>query len=250
MRLLVLSSLLTSIVAFTTQPTIYKAASFSRLHAVDTAEKQDFTVEVVEGEERVLDVASFRNGMTNPEMMVERAQAKRDAVDRKGAAIEGLKIGLLYVGPAIGLFTYFQTEDLTGALQNYGLLGGTLGVVLAANNLLGRSVHVPDVPEATNRIIVDFSEGLLRNQDVGFIALSSDSSFTPTRGVMGTVDVQLRNSDQSPSGVRTVANLPSHLHIKNMEVHKSMRRQGVGLALIDAIIEYAKTKTDAEALTL
>ena len=138
------------------------------------------------------------------------------------------------------------------------------------NNYLGRSVHVPDVPEATNRIVVDFSEGLLRQQDVGFIALSKDGEenssdaaaaetpqmarertlFRPSNGVLGAVDGQLRNSEQSPKGVRTVPQYPSHLHIKNMEVHTTQRRQGIGKALVQLIIEYAHTQTDAQVLTL
>jgi GNAT superfamily N-acetyltransferase len=130
------------------------------------------------------------------------------------------------------------------------VIGGGIGSLLAANNYMGKGVHVPDIPEATNRIIVDLSEGLLRNQDVGFVALSSDSLFAPSRGVMAAVDAQLRNSDDSHPGVRTVPNIPSHLHIKNMEVHKSMRRQGVGQTLLNSIVDYAKTKTDAKALSL
>jgi GNAT superfamily N-acetyltransferase len=129
-------------------------------------------------------------------------------------------------------------------------LGGGLGGMLAVNNYMGKGVHVPDVPEATNRIIVDFSEGLLRKQDVGFVAISSDPTFAPTRGVMATMDAQLRNSDKSHSGARKVPNLPSHFHIKNMDVHQSMRRQGIAQSLLDAIVDYAKTQTDAKALSL
>ena len=101
-----------------------------------------------------------------------------------------------------------------------------------------------------SRIIVDFSEGLKRQQDVGVIALSDDPTFKPSRGVMGAVDIQLRNSEASHPGARKVSGLPPHFHIKNMEVHQSMRRQGVGQAMLDKIIDYAKTQTDAEALTL
>lgn len=138
---------------------------------------------------------------------------------------------------------------------------------------MGKSVHVPDVPEATNRIVVDFSEGVLRQQDIGFVAVippppsddsddtssSSSSSlsskqewriFAPANGVFATVDAQLRNSEQSHSGVRKVPNLPSHLHIKNMDVHYKKRRQGVGKALMELVIQYAKDRTDAKALTL
>lgn len=220
---------------------------------VATTAGQEYIVEVVEGGEddpRVLDVAAFRNGMVNPEMMVERAKSKRDAIDTTEAAVNGLKIGVLYVGPVIAAFTYLESNDVTQALSNYALLGGGIGVLLAANNYMGRGIHVPDTAEATNRIIVDFSEGIYRKQDIGFVAVSEDSTFAPTRGVMGTVDAQLRNSDKSHPGARKVSGLPSHLHIKNMEVHKTSRRRGVGQALLDKIIEYAKTKTDAEALTL
>lgn len=82
------------------------------------------------------------------------------------------------------------------------------------------------------------------------MAISDEPTFVSTRGVMGAVDVQLRNSEASHPGARKVSGLPSHLHIKNMEVHSSVRRQGVGQAMVDKIVEYAKAKTDAKALTL
>lgn len=121
---------------------------------------------------------------------------------------------------------------------------------------MGRGVHVPDVPEATNRIVVDLSEGLLRKQDVGFVAITKSDDevdkriFAPSNGVFGTVDAQLRNSADSPTGVRTVEGYPSHMHIKNMEVHYKKRRIGVGKALLACVEEHAKTKTDAKMLTL
>lgn len=121
---------------------------------------------------------------------------------------------------------------------------------------MGRGIHVPDVPEATNRIVVDLSEGLLRKQDMGFVAISTSEDaieqkiYAPSNGIMATVDAQLRNSPDSPTGVRTVEGLPSHMHIKNMDVHYKKRRQGVGKALMELIIEHAKTKTDAKVLSL
>jgi GNAT superfamily N-acetyltransferase len=136
------------------------------------------------------------------------------------------------------------------------MFGGSLGGILAVNNYMGRGVHVPDIPEATNRIVVDLSEGVLRKQDVGFVAISTSDDegdkriFAPTNGVIATVDAQHRNSPDSPEGVRTVEGLPSHLHIKNMDVHYKKRRKGIGRALVELIIDYAKTKTDAKVLTL
>ena len=84
------------------------------------AETVEYALECVESEDRVLDVASFRNGMTNPQMMVDRAQAKRDAVDTTEAALNGLKIGLLYIGPLVAGGTYLETQSLTDAITNYG----------------------------------------------------------------------------------------------------------------------------------
>lgn len=79
---------------------------------------------------------------------------------------------------------------------------------------------------------------------------TEDPTFEPSNGVMAAVDIQLRNSDGAHPGARKVSGLPAHCHIKNMEVHKSMRRQGVGRALLDKIVEYANSQTDAKALTL
>jgi hypothetical protein len=165
-----------------------------------------------------------RNSLVNPEMMVERAQAKRDAVDTTKAAVDGLKIGLLIVGPVVAVGTYLDSNDLLRAAANYGkfhpretnksvntyiymciyvyantvsakphfvltdvfvlmdvaLLGGGIGGILAANNYMGKGIHVPDIPEATNRIIVDLSEGLLRKQDTGFVAVSDGKYTTST----------------------------------------------------------------------
>jgi hypothetical protein len=72
---------------------------------------------------------------------------------------------------------------------------------------------------------------LLRQQDVGFVAVTEDENptFAPARGVMAAVDIQLRNSEKSHPGVRKVSGFPPHLHVKNMEVHQSMRNKGVGL---------------------
>lgn len=120
--------------------------------AMSATTSADPLVQVVDGGEkdpRVLDVATFRNSLKNPVMMVERAKSKRDAVDTTAAALDGLKIGLLYVGPLIAGFTYVETNDITNSISNYATLGGGLGIALAANNYMGRGVHVPDIPEAT-----------------------------------------------------------------------------------------------------
>ena len=87
-----------------------------RLHA----ETLKHAVEIVDGEDRVLDVASFRNGLVNPEMMVERAQAKRDAIDTTAAAVDGLKIGFLIVGPVAAAASYFNSGDIGTAAYSYG----------------------------------------------------------------------------------------------------------------------------------
>jgi len=243
-----------------TRATLSKGTTTTSIFA--EVETKDFIVKVVEGgedDDTVVDVAAYRNNLVNPQMMVDRAQKKRDSLDTTKAAIDGVKIGLLYVGPVIGIGTYVSTTGdsaLTDAITNYATFGGALGAILGVNNYMGRSVHVPDLPEARNRIVVDLSEGLLRQQDMGFIAVTTSEDevdkriYAPSNGVIATVDAQLRNSPNSPSGVRTVEGLPAHLHVKNMDVHYKKRRQGVGTALLDLITEHAKTKTDAKMLTL
>jgi len=267
--LLIASFIASSSHAFVTPPGVTFSSSKTPTikHAAAADEEDDksdvgYIVRLVEGGEEdkmVVDVAAYRNNLVNPQMMVDRAQKKRDSIDTTKSAIEGLKVGLLYVGPVIGLGSYFTAtggSGMTDALTNYGIFGGSLGGILAVNNYMGRGVHVPDVPEATNRIVVDLSEGLLRKQDMGFVAISTSDDevdqrmYAPSNGVMATVDAQLRNSPDSPTGVRTVVGLPSHLHIKNMDVHYKKQRQGVGKALMELAIEHAKTKTDAKALTL
>ncbi|KAL3909031.1 MAG: hypothetical protein SGILL_008253 [Bacillariaceae sp.] len=251
------------------------AAAAASSEADSSTKDAFFTVSVCKGGEddsRVVDIATFRNEMVDPQAMVERAQNKRETLDTTKVAIDGLKVGLLQVGPAIGLATYFtapetisQDQAIKDALEYYGLFGGGLGALLAINGYIGKSVYVPDVAEATNRIVVDFSEGILRQQDFGFIATLNDQADNPdddddlkrmkrvyrtTNGVIATVDAQWRNSPKAPSGTKQIKGLPSHLHIKNMDVHYKQRQKGIGKALVELIIDHAKQNTDAELLTL
>ena len=90
-------------------------------------------VEGGEGDPRVVDIATYRNNMVSPQMMVERAKAKRDALDTTKAALDGLKVGLLYVGPIIAIGTYFGgSKDITEALTNYGVFCIDIGGVFRA----------------------------------------------------------------------------------------------------------------------
>jgi BRCT domain type II-containing protein len=86
-----------------------------------------YTVQVLNGGEddtRVVDVATYRNGIVSPQMMVDRAQKKRNGMDNNKAALDGLKIGLLYVGPLVAVGTYFSSSGsdtvITDAIKNYG----------------------------------------------------------------------------------------------------------------------------------
>ncbi|KAG7360396.1 acyl-CoA N-acyltransferase [Nitzschia inconspicua] len=238
-----------------------------------SASPEFYTVQQVPGGEddpRVVDIATFRNEMINPQAVVERAQEKRDNLDTTKVAIDGLKVGVFQVGPAVALASYFSapetmTQDaaMMEAATNYGLFGVGLGVILAINGYIGKSVYVPDVAEATNRIVVDYSEGILRQQDFGFVAVLNENTdnddedmkklrriYRSTNGVIATVDAQWRNSPNCPKGTKKISNLPSHLHIKNMEVHYKQRSKGIGKALLKMIEDHAKQNTDAEMLTL
>jgi hypothetical protein len=95
--------------------------------ATDSSDNIGYTVQVVDGGEddtRVVDVASYRNGIVSPQMMVDRAQKKRDGMDNNKAALDGLKIGLLYIGPLVAVGTYFSSSGsdsvITDAIKNYG----------------------------------------------------------------------------------------------------------------------------------
>ena len=98
--------------------------------ATSSASTTSYSVQVMTGGEqdpRVVDVATFRNRLLNPQMIVDRAQQKRDAIDPTQAALDGLKIGFVYLGPLIAAGTYFTTmesvgtaEALTKAVTNYG----------------------------------------------------------------------------------------------------------------------------------
>lgn len=68
----------------------------------------------------IVDLASFRNDLTNPEMMVENAGLKSAGVDNTESAIEGLKIGFLYIGVPLAVAEYFNSgQDLNHAIEIY-----------------------------------------------------------------------------------------------------------------------------------
>lgn len=83
---------------------------------------QQHCIEQVVTDDRVLDVASFRNNLTNPQLMIDRQQAKRNAIDATPAALQGLKIGLLYIGPPLGLLQWQATGSIQEGLTTYGEL--------------------------------------------------------------------------------------------------------------------------------
>lgn len=170
-------------------------------------------------DDQVMQVASYRNSLTSPEMLIAKQQAKKD---KKG--------------------------------------------------IFGLTLYVASMAEARNRMTVDFVASLQIKQDVGFAAYLEDTTddskfslqdfmdgrFLGSSGVVGCVDVQVRNSGMtefnSDVGVvkrdKVFPGLPPHIHIKNMDVDEQMRRQGIGNKLMAAIEEWGKTSTDAELLTL
>ena len=72
-------------------------------------------------DEDVINVASFRNELTNPKMMVENAKKKLSGVDNTAAALDGLKVGLVYLGLPLFAYDYYDGGDLAHALQFYGM---------------------------------------------------------------------------------------------------------------------------------
>jgi len=226
------------------------SSSSSKLYASTT--EITYPVKQIQTEQDIIDLASFRNDLTNPEMMVENAGLKSAGVDNTESAIKGLTIGFVYIGIPLAVIEYFNSgQDLQHAIEIYFGVGGTIGLILGVNNYMGKAVFLPSMADAENRIIVDYAEGLKREKDVGFVAMAEKTTkFEPSGGIMACVDGQLRNSPKSPPDTQSIENIPAHFHLKNMLVHDSMRRKGIGMLLMDAFEEYARTKTDAELLTL
>mmetsp|Transcript_24307 Transcript_24307/g.53704 ORF Transcript_24307/g.53704 Transcript_24307/m.53704 type:complete len:324 (-) Transcript_24307:38-1009(-) len=214
---------------------------------------RNWEVEKLDRDDAIMDVASYRNNRTGPKGVIAKQLAKREAQDNTGAAVRGGVTGLA-LGAAYGYLTYTGNGDVQEALVNTAALGGIMATLLAGNSLSGRNVYVSTLDDATNRLKVDFVEGLMARQDVGFAARIDDADtayggrFSETNGVVGAIDCQLRNCEASEN-VKIYGALPPHIHIKNLAVDQKCRRMGIARELVQAVEEYAKT-TDAELITL
>lgn len=209
----------------------------------------------------MLDLASFRNNCTSPLQMIQKQEAKKAAIDLKDALLEGIKIGL-FAGVAVFGITFANEHDVTNSLKSFVAVSASIGGMLSINNLTGNRVYVYSEAEATNRLTVDFVSMLKTGDDVGFIAKLNTQDvadinygrYSGTNGVVACVDGQLRNSQMggkpSFAASKKYGNLPSHFHIKNMLVDDGMRRQGIAKKLIFYVEDFARTKTDANILTL
>ena len=218
-----------------------------------------WTVSKLDTDAAIMDVAAYRNNRVGPSGVIAKQQAKRDAQDNTGAAVRGGLTGLA-LGVGYGTLTYtgsvgYGGGDLQAALTNTVVLGGIMGGLLAWNSLSGRNVYVSTMDDATNRLKVDFVEGLMARQDVGFAARidKSDSAyggrFAQTNGIVAAIDCQLRNCEESKN-VKEFGELPPHIHIRNLNVDQKCRRMGIARELVEAVLEYADKDTPAEMVTL
>lgn len=111
-------------------PTDSSSASHSSSSSSSSLEEEipsvpdSIQVVVVQGHEdplrRVVDVAAFRHNLINPEMMVQAAQAKRDAWDVSRDILEAVVIGYAMAGPFGAVLEYSQTQHVPDALLAYG----------------------------------------------------------------------------------------------------------------------------------
>ena len=218
-----------------------------------------WTVSKLDTDDAIMDVAAYRNNRVGPAGVIEKQQAKRDAQDNTGAAVRGGLTGLA-LGVGYGVVTYtgsvgYGGGDLQEALKNTGVLGGIMGSLLAWNSLSGRNVYVSTMEDAANRLKVDFVEGLMARQDVGFAARIDNSDtayggrFRQTNGIVAAIDCQLRNCEESKN-VKTFGELPPHIHIRNLAVDQKCRRMGIARELVEAVVDYADKETPAELVTL
>lgn len=229
------------------------SSASSSASSSSTADKT-WTVQRCVSDGSMYDVASFRNNLESPEMLIERQQAKRDAQDNTGAAAKGAGIGVA-LGAVYGGFTFMQGGSVQDSLINFAVPAVLLGGVLAFNSLSGNNVYVFPLDDAKNRLKVDFAEGIFKKQDVGFVARLNvdgttvlDGRYSGTNGVIACIDCQLRNCEESQNP-RVYGILPPHVHIRNLSVDKKQRRKGIARDLVQEVEAYART-TDAEIVTL
>ena len=210
--------------------------------------KLPIVTKLVQTEGEIMDVAILRNNCTSPRQMIQNQLEKRQSLDKVKSVFSGFFIGTA-VGIAVGVATYLQSSSLKDASQSGGIVGIIVSIVLAINNYSGNKVYVMTEAEAINRLKVDYTSGLIAEQDIGFTACIDGKKykgpplsdrFAATHGVVGCMDCQLW----------TVHNGVQIFHMKNMFVDPLVRRQGIGLSLIGAAQTYAKQNTNASYLTL
>ena len=83
------------------------------------SERTAYPTKRVVNDDDVIAVATFRNQLTTPKMMVEAAKKKLGTKDNTAEALQGLKTGLLFVGPPIGIVQYLQTNSIAAAAEIY-----------------------------------------------------------------------------------------------------------------------------------
>ena len=192
-----------------------------------------FTVQRVTGDsDQIANICTFRNNLISPQMVIDNQIRKNCEFDKTKSLIEGVGQGLV-AGLVVGSFEAAQSSNIMSGLKIAATLGLPVAALLGGRNFFSDRVFVFSLPQAENRLFVDFS-GSLPNGDVGFIAkVSPEGIFNSTGGICGVVDAQIR--EQGNYG-----ELPKHLHLKNMEVHDSMRRRGAAKSLISNVFEFAK----------
>jgi len=184
----------------------------------------------------LLNIASFRNNCTSPELMIQKQNEKNDSFNKIDSMKDGVVIGL-GVGLTFSLLSGLSEDNWDAAFKTFLYVGPILSILLGLNNLLGKRVYVMTLPQAENRLVVDFVAGLKSGQDIGFIAkVPPEKSrdpimFQQTNGIVGSVDCQKRPS----KGI-----LPPHVYVKNVFVHECMRRCGVASALLRDVEIYCK----------
>lgn len=212
--------------------------------------------------DEIMQLASYRNNLKSPQQMIDAQKSKQESFDRVASALDGVKIGL-GIGAAAGIVTAINGDfDIMLGLQNFAVIGGTTAGLLGYNNYTGNRVYVMNMKEARNRLTVDFVASVKIGQDVGFAAYIQDYTnfmdgrYLGTNGIVGCVDCQLRNSKIStaikgstiPS--KEVPGLPPHVHLKNMDVDKEVRRCGIARMLVEEVENWGKSQTDAKMMTL
>jgi len=174
-------------------------------------------------------------------LIIERVITKKRSLDVK-----------IFRGFTISPAEYISEKCIDGDLTNLTETDA-IDILMPGHDDYGNYInHVSPHPRAAQFAAI-------HHHDVG---LEEDAllskRFDRQNGVMGVVSAQIRFQDSamivSPETIANITSLdvvlPQHVYLANMRVDDQMRRKGVGSALLNAVVEYARAESGPQMVLL